>query len=29
MAVSFPLTNFRSKSNDTDRISDSGACPAV
>ncbi len=24
-----PLTNFRSKSNDTDRISDSGACPAV
>lgn len=29
LAVSFPLTNFRSKSNDTDRISDSGACPAV
>ena len=25
----FPLTNFRSKSNDTDRISDSGARPAV
>ncbi|GEH73073.1 phage tail assembly protein [Escherichia coli O145:H28] len=29
LAVSFPLTNFRSKSNDTDRISDSGTHPAV
>ncbi|RIF73320.1 phage tail protein, partial [Shigella boydii] len=29
MAASFPLTNFRSKSHDTDRISDSGARPAM
>ncbi|MDN0924602.1 phage tail protein, partial [Escherichia coli] len=27
MAASFPLTNFRSKSHDRDRISDSGARP--
>ncbi|HAJ6754471.1 TPA: phage tail protein, partial [Escherichia coli] len=29
MAASFPLTNFRSESHDRDRISDSGARPAM
>ncbi|WP_439958604.1 hypothetical protein, partial [Pseudomonas juntendi] len=29
LAASFPLTNFRSKSHDRDRISDSGARPAM
>ncbi len=28
-SASFPLTNFRSKSHDRDRISDSGARPAM